>query len=396
MTYKNIRIGLFGFGCVGKGLHDVLNATPGIKAEIVKIAVKNQHKKRSIDARYFVFDPAEILEDEDINTVVELIDDHHAAYEIGKQALLNGKNLITANKRMLAHHLEELSAIAAERDLSFLYEGAACGSIPIIRNLEEYYDNDLLSGLSGIFNGSSNFILSKMSQDNMEYDSALRLAQEQGFAESDPTLDVNGYDALFKTVILVAHSFGVFIHPDQVQRLGIQNLQRTDLEFAAQHQLKIKPICTIKKNGSGNFRAAVMPGFIKSDNYLYGVDNEYNAVSVEAAFSDRQLLIGKGAGGHPTGSAVLSDISACSYGYRYEYKKIRQGLTPNYSLDEDLLVYVRSREKIPHELRSAIAISHTPESTSGEILIGRIDGHLLKDKSKDWEDAAVFIATFPE
>lgn len=395
MTYKNIRIGLFGFGCVGKGLHDVLNTTPGIKAEIVKIAVKNRNKKRTIDSKYFVYDPQEILADEDINTVVELIDDHHAAYEIGKQALLKGKNLITANKRMLAHHLEELSAIAAERDLSFLYEGSACGSIPIIRNLEEYYDNDLLSGLSGIFNGSSNFILSKMSHEHMEYESALRLAQDQGFAESDPTLDVNGYDALFKTVILVAHSFGVFIHPDQIQRLGIQNLKRIDLEFAEKHQLKIKPICTIKKNGSHSFTAAVMPGFIKSDNYLHAVENEYNAVSVEAAFSDRQLLIGKGAGGHPTGSAVLSDISACSYGYRYEYKKMKQGLVPTFTLEEELQVYVRSPDKIPHDLRSALTISHSPENKSGETLIGRIQGDLLKEKSKEWEEASIFIATFP-
>lgn len=396
MTYRNIRVGLFGFGCVGKGLHDVLHATPGIKAEIVKIAVKNKNKKRAIDPRYFVFEPQEILADDDINTVVELIDDHHVAYEIGKQALLNGKNLITANKRMLAHHLNELSTIAAERDLSFLYEGAACGSIPIIRNLEEYYDNDLLSGLSGIFNGSSNFILSKMSQEGMGYESALRLAQEEGFAESDPTLDVNGYDALFKTVILVAHSFGVFIHPDQIQRLGIQNLQRIDLEFAGKHKLKIKPICTIKKKGSGSFTATVMPGFIKSDNYLYSVENEYNAVSIEAAFSDRQLLIGKGAGGHPTGSAVLSDISACSYGYRYEYKKMKQGLVPSYSLEEDLQVYVRSPRKIPQDLRSALSISRSPKNTSGETLIGRIHRNLLKEKSKEWEEDSIFIATFPE
>jgi len=396
MTSKNIRIGLFGFGCVGKGLHDVLQATPGIKAEIIKIAVKNKDKKRALDPGYFVYNPGEILENKDINTIVELIDDHEAAYDIGKQALLNGKNFITANKRMLAHHIEELSAIAAAQDLSFLYEGAACGSIPIIRNLEEYYDNDLLNGLSGIFNGSSNFILSKMSQENMDYDSALSLAQELGFAETDPALDVHGYDALFKTAILVAHCFGVFLPPDQIQRLGIQHLQPVDLEYARQHGLKVKPLCTIKKNGGGRFTATVMPGFIKSDNFLSNVDNEYNAVSVEAAFSDRQLLIGKGAGGHPTGSAVLSDISACSYGYRYEYKKMRQGLIPTYALDDDLQVYVRSPHKIPADLRSGMDISQRPECSSGEVLIGRINGHLLKEKTEEWERSSLFIASFPD
>lgn len=341
MTQHSIRIGLFGFGCVGQGLYDVLHLTGGVKAEIVRICVKDKNKPRKLPASFFTFDKREILDDASINTVVELIDDADEAYRITKEALQRGKNVITANKRMLAFHLEELSKLALEKQVSFLYEGAACASIPVIRNLEEYYDNDLLNCVSGIFNGSTNYILTKVFSEGWDYPTALKRAQEAGFAESDPTLDVQAFDPLFKTVVLAAHAFGTFLNPNDIFHFGIDTLTPDDLRYASEKGFKIKLAGEVRKTPGNKLTALVMPKFIPQGHYLYNVENEYNGVVVEAAFSDKQFLMGKGAGSHPTGSAVLSDISACGYGYVYEYKKVRQGNVPEFSNNARLNVFLR-------------------------------------------------------
>ena len=163
-----IKIGLFGFGCVGQGLYDVLTESSGFKAEIVKIGVKDRAKKRKLPASIFTFDKEEILGNAEINLVVELIDDAEEAYNIVKSALISGKNVVTANKKMLANNLEELVALQKKHNVSLLYEASSCGSIPIIRNLEEYYDNEQLNSVSGIFNGTSNYILSKIFSENSQ------------------------------------------------------------------------------------------------------------------------------------------------------------------------------------------------------------------------------------
>lgn len=341
MTQNTIKIGLFGFGCVGQGLYDVLHLTGGVKAEIVRICVKDRHKPRKLPASFFTYNKRNILDDERINTIVELIDDAEEAYHIVKEALQRGKNVITANKRMLAFHLEELSRLALEKQVSFLYEGAACASIPVIRNLEEYYDNDLLSRVSGIFNGSTNYILSKVVQEGWDYPTALRRAQEAGFAESDPSLDVQAFDPLFKTVVLAAHAFGTFLQPKDIFHFGIDTLLPEDLRYASEKGYKIKLAGEVFKTPENKLHAWVMPRLVPQGHYLYNVENEYNGVVVEAAFSDQQFLMGKGAGSHPTGSAVLSDISACGYGYVYEYKKVRQGNVPEFSNDTRVAVFVR-------------------------------------------------------
>ncbi len=210
MNPKKLQIGLFGFGCVGQGLHDVLGNSTNLTAEIERIAVKNRDKKRSLSAENFTFDKEDILQNDKVNLVVELIDNADEAYEIVKTSLKNGKSVVSANKKMVAEHLEELVDLQKENGVSLLYEASCCGSIPIIRTLEEYYDNELLFSISGIFNGSSNYILTKVLNEGKAYDEVLKQAQDLGFAETDPTLDVGGFDAKYKLVILTAHSFGVF------------------------------------------------------------------------------------------------------------------------------------------------------------------------------------------
>lgn len=320
---KKLKIGLFGFGVVGQGLHDIIRSQ-NLNLEIVKIAIKNPEKKRTLDAHLFTTAHAEILNNPEINTIVELIDDADAAFDIVKVALQNGKNVVSANKKMIATHLAELVELQAKHGTSLLYEGAVCGSIPIIRNLEEYYDNELLHGISGIFNGSSNYILSKIFNEGLAYDTALKQAQDLGFAETNPILDVGGYDPKFKLTIATAHAYGLFIDPDKILNVGIQNISDADIQYAREKNFKIKLVPTARKISTKQVVTYVLPKFVKADDFLYNVENEYNGVTVQAAFADKQFFFGKGAGGHPTGAAVLSDIAALRYDYRYEYKKYHQ------------------------------------------------------------------------
>ena len=337
---KKLKIGIFGFGVVGQGLHDIIKGQD-LNLEIIKIAIKNPTKKRSLDAKLFTTDHDEILNNPEINTIVELIDDADAAFTIAKRALSSGKHVVSANKKMIANHLEELVELQAKHGTSLLYEGAVCGSIPIIRNLEEYYDNELLHGISGIFNGSSNYILSKIFNEGLPYEVALQQAQDLGFAETDPILDVGGYDAKFKLAIATAHAYGLFIDPTHILNVGIQNLSENDIRYAKEKNFKIKLVPTARKISTKQVVTYVLPKFVKSDDFLFNVENEYNGVTVQAAFADKQFFFGKGAGGHPTGAAVLSDIAALRYGYRYEYKKLHQHNGLIHTDNVNIEVYLR-------------------------------------------------------
>ena len=330
-TAKNIKqengtrqiIGLFGFGTVGKGLYHVLGSSPTTKATIKTICIKNPDKERDINANLLTTNSDDILNDPEINLVVELIDNADDAYQLVKAALLCGKSVVSGNKTMLAHHLDELIEIQLATGSALLYDASACGSIPVIRNLEEYYDNDLLLSIQGILNGSTNYILSRIFQHGDSYNVALKQAQELGFAESNPTFDVDGFDALYKLIILAVHGFGTYVHPKQAFHCGISTLNQTDIQYAKEKGKKIKLVATLSKLDNCRFTLYVMPRLVSPDEYIYNVEEEYNGVVIEGAFYEKQFMFGKGAGGFPTGSAVLSDITARYHDYRYEYKKQR-------------------------------------------------------------------------
>ncbi|MCE2788815.1 MAG: homoserine dehydrogenase [Saprospiraceae bacterium] len=330
---STLKIGLFGCGCVGGGLYEVLNQTRQLPAVIHKIVVKDPSKKRQVPSSLISFHKEEILDDPAIDIVVELINDSDAAYHIVCDALKKGKHVVSANKKLIAEHLDELILLAKSNGVSFLYEGAVGGSIPVIRNLEEYYNNDTLSSIEGIINGTTNFILTK-GNEGIGYAEALAEAQLKGFAEADPTLDVDGFDAKFKLVLLLKHAFGLTTTPDEVFNTGIRHIKQQDIAFAREKGYRIKLIGHGHKLPSG-VAGFVAPQFIKNQHPAYFVDNEFNAIIVQAAFADKQLFIGKGAGSFPTASAVLSDISAIQYQYQYEYRKSdtpTNKLTPDFHL----------------------------------------------------------------
>lgn len=381
MNEKHIKLGLFGFGCVGQGLYDVLNHSQGLKADIEKICVKTRSKERKIDAKYFTYEKEEILARKDLDVVVELIDNAQDAYEIVARALKNGVSVVTANKKMLAENFAELNKLQQENNVALLYEGSAGGSIPIIRNLEEYYDNELLTSISGLLNGSCNYILTRMELENMDYADALKKAQESGFAESDPWLDVAGYDTLYKLILLTIHSFGIILKPDDVLALGIQNISFDDIRYAKEKGLRIKLIASATKVGD-KFRVYAMPHFVSKESELFNILYEDNAIVVEGAYSCKQTLSGKGAGSYPTGSAVLSDISALTYQYKYGYRKltkVRQqhaGKVIDYAklLDTDfnIKVYVRFTNRDELKALDIVSIEEEYKSPTTNYIIATV------------------------
>jgi homoserine dehydrogenase len=246
-THKNLVLGLFGFGVVGEGLYKVLNLTPSLNATIKKICIKNSKKKRNAPAELFTTDKKTLLNDPEINVIVEMIDDADAAYEIVKSAFQNGKSVVSANKKMIAEHLPEFLELQQQTGTSFLYEAACCASIPVIRNLEEYYDNDLLHSINAVVNGSTNYILTKMFEEKLSFKNALIQAQQLGFAESNPALDVEGFDALNKWTFLLTHAYGILPKQNELCFTGIQNITAEDAKQAEKKECIIKLVASAKK-----------------------------------------------------------------------------------------------------------------------------------------------------
>lgn len=378
---KKIKLGLFGFGCVGQGLYNVLHQTKGINAEIKKICIKHPDKIRPIDSSFFTTSRDEILNDPEIDVVVELIDEVDAAFEIVSAALKNRKAVVSANKKMIAENFPALLALQQQYETSFLYEASCCASIPVIRNLEEYYDNDLLTSVKGILNGSTNYILTHIFENNKAFDEALKDAQRLGYAESDPALDVKALDPKYKLLIILVHAFGIILKPGDIFNYGIQNLKEADIRYAREKNSRIKLIAKCAKT-SNNVFAYVMPQFVALSDTLNKVAYEYNGLLLEGAFSEHQFFMGKGAGGNSTGSAVLSDISALTYDYRYEYKKLNQVLNHSYTCDIDLELYVSyhgDQGPDTHDFKS-ISVKH--ESPGFNFLIGKIN--LIKLMEASW------------
>jgi len=390
---KKLTIGLFGFGCVGSGLHEVLNRSNLLDATIKTIVVKNREKQRSLTADNFNYDKELILNDPEINLVVELIDDADAAYEIVTRAIRSGKHVVSANKKMIAHHLSELIDLKNQYKVSFLYEASVCGSIPVIRNLEEYYNNDTLRSVQGICNGTTNYILTRLDRESKSFDEILKDAQQLGFAESDPTLDIDGFDSKFKLQILIAHAFGLITLTEDILNIGIRNLKNQDIRFAKEKGLKIKLISASEKIGQ-NVIGYVAPQFIKEDSFAYDVNYEFNAVAIEALFSDRQVFKGKGAGSFPTASAVLSDISALQFDYGYEYRK-KEATQLSYAKNFSTRLFISSTNPEKLNLIKFTEVEETFSSKDYAYKIGTVNFGELNHKLYR-ENPELFIAFFPE
>jgi homoserine dehydrogenase len=385
MTYdKKLIIGLFGFGVVGEGIYRVLKQTPTLQAEIKKICIKHPDKKRNAPDELFTTDADLLLNDQEINVIVELIDDADAAWHIVRTSLASGKAVVSANKKMIAANLAELLQLQADNNTSFLYEAAVCGSIPVIRNLEEYYDNDMLNSVTGIINGSTNYILTRMNEDGMPYDEALKLAQQLGFAESDPTLDVQGTDAANKLTIILNHAYGVISEPVNIMCKGITQLHPADSVYAKEKGYSIKLVAKAQRVNHTDVAAYVLPTFIGPRSQLFNVRFEFNGVIIGTRLADEQFIYGKGAGRYPTSSAVLSDIAALRYGYKYEYKKSHTGVDYCISNDHVLRIYVSCENMKDIDQSDFISIDETYNSQNRKYITGSISFTKLRNAA--WLD----------
>jgi homoserine dehydrogenase len=326
--------------------------------------------------------------------IVEVINVADAAFSIVATALQNKKSVVSASKKMIAEHLPELLILQRATGMSLLYEAAAGASIPIIRNLEEYYDNDLLYAMRAIVNGSTNFILTKIFMENLDYGQALLLARQLGFAESDPTLDVEGFDAANKWTFLLTHAFGIVTKTDNLVFGGIRNIHALDAAFSREKGFEIKLVAEAKKLTAGKIAAFVLPQFVRPGDLLAFVKDEYNGVVIESSFADQQFFYGKGAGSFPTASAILSDLSALRYDYKYEYKKLYHHESTLLCNDFFLEVYVsfNSIRHIPTEQFAVIKQGHKRRERS--YIIGIISFMTLKENSW-WKDPDVSLIVLP-
>ena len=397
MDNKQINIGLFGFGTVGKGLYDVLKKIQPENVNIVKVCVRNV-AKHSAEAPELEFtsNADDIFSDSRINFIVELIDDAEAAYGIVKRALQAKIPVVSGNKKMLARHIQEMIQLQRDNDTALLYDASACGSIPVIRNLEEYYDNDLLISVKGILNGSSNFILSKIFNEGMNYAEALKLAQDLGFAESDPTLDIGGWDSLFKLIIITIHAFGVYVEPEQIFTFGIGNMNEHDIQFAHEKRRRVKLVGWAEKVDEDKLVLSVMPHLLSKQKYIYSVEDEFNGVVIKGLFYYKQFMFGQGAGGFPTGSAVLSDITAQLYDYRYQYKKLQSPHQLHFTNDYKVRIYYRYDSPATLNLLEFSTIHESYYSDTYKYVVGDIELSQLQAQAQSLRESNVFVCLYPE
>ena len=315
-----INIGLLGVGTVGSGVLHVLEHNgeeiakkAGCKIEIKKILVRNPQKAAELGKKYAVTgDFEDIVNDPDIDIIVELIGREHPAKEYIASALEHGKNVVTANKDVLAKYGRELFPLAELHNVDFMFEGAVGGGIPIIRPLKSCLAANRIKSVMGIVNGTTNYMLTKMSQDHMDYGEVLREAQEKGYAEKDPTADVEGYDACRKVCILASLAFGKHVYPNQVETEGITNITLEDVSYIENAGGVIKLLGQIKYINDNEIAAFVSPAVVYNGSQLASVKDVFNAILVRGDAVGDVCFYGPGAGKLPTASAVVADIIDCA------------------------------------------------------------------------------------
>ena len=309
-----INVAVLGYGTVGSGVVEVINTN---HESINKRAGQEINVKYVLDLRDFPGDPVEkilvhdyeqIVNDPEVDIVVEVMGGVEPAYTFVKKALLAGKNVCTSNKALVADKGRELMDIAREKSINFLFEASCGGGIPIIRVINSSLTGDEIDEVTGILNGTTNYMLYKMSTEGCEFDTVLKEAQQKGYAEADPTADVEGYDACRKIAILSSLAYSEYFDYKDIYTEGITKITPEDMEYAAKLGRTIKLLGTSRRNADGTCYAMVAPFLIGRDSPLYSVNDVFNAVFVHGNMLGDPMFYGSGAGKLPTASAVVGDI----------------------------------------------------------------------------------------
>ncbi len=311
-----INVAIMGHGVVGSGVAEILINSNELISKRVKNDVNIKHilDLRDFDVSYkdkFTKDFNDILNDDSVSVVAEVMGGINPAYDFVKACLLKGKSVVTSNKELVAAKGAELIKIANENNVSFLFEASVGGGIPVLRPIVNCLAANEIDEFWGILNGTTNYILDKMIVDNMDFDSALKSAQDLGFAEKNPAADVEGHDACRKVCILAALSFGKHIYPEQVKTNGITEITLDDVENADSFGAVIKLIGHAKKMENGTVVASVSPTLVGRDHLLSSVNGVFNAIMINGSQTGEVAFYGKGAGKEATASAVVADILDC-------------------------------------------------------------------------------------
>lgn len=313
---KRVNIGLLGLGNIGTGTYKTLEMNrhqieqeTGLDLHITKILDQDTTRNRGIAVRpeQFVSDIEEIWNDPDIQIVIELLGGVEPASSFMLQAMEHGKHVVTANKAAVAAHFPQLMQTAKEHQVRFRFEASVGGGIPILNAITTVLRANQYEEVMGILNGTTNYIMTQMTEYGLEYDAVLKDAQQKGFAEADPTADVEGIDCANKLTILMALTFGNYVPPEDIPTTGISGITKEDIEKATRQHCKIKLIAQAKRKGD-HIDYSVKPMALPADHPLAGVSNEFNAIFIKGNAVDELMFYGKGAGPLPTGSAVMGDV----------------------------------------------------------------------------------------
>lgn len=314
----NMNVAILGFGVVGSGVAEVIKNNCKSIEEGSNVSLK---VTRILDIRDFPDSEykdiltksfEDILNDDSINIVVETMGGVNPAFDFVSKCLMKGKHVVSSNKELVATRGYELLCLAKENNVNFLFEASVGGGIPIIRPISRCLSGNNITEVAGILNGTSNFILTKMIMDGMDFDSALKLAQDKGYAEKDPTADIEGLDAVRKICILASLCFGSHVYPDGVYSEGISKITLEDVAYASAYGSVIKLIAKAKKLDNDKILVIVSPAFVKSTSMLSGVNGVFNACLVRGDMVGEVLMYGQGAGSLATASAVVGDVVDCA------------------------------------------------------------------------------------
>jgi homoserine dehydrogenase len=355
--HSSIKVGIIGLGTVGSAVAHNLQGVPGIQ---LKIAADLRQVKAPCPLTH---DPMALIHNPDIDVVIETIGGIEPAKKFILAALNAKKHVVTANKELLAHHLPELLTVAEKNNVSLLYEAAVGGGIPIINTLRYELSGNRINELYGIVNGTTNYILSKMTQEGREFANALKKAQELGFAEADPKADVEGYDAAYKAVILAAAAFGAQVKLLDVYREGIEKIGVEDINYAYESGYVIK-LLAIARRAGGQLEVRVHPALIPFSHPLASVSDNFNAIYVKGEPVGELMFYGRGAGGDPTSSAVINDVLAIAN----EKLKIKNEKLMNATIrkidDLESRYYIRMQAQDQHGVLAGIAKAFADKKVS--------------------------------
>ncbi len=370
MDKKTINIGLIGFGTVGGGVVDLFLKNKPENVNLKAVVVKNPNKKRNIEFSNITADVRKVIDDPDIDIVVELIGGYDPAKNYILDAIKNKKHVITANKAVISEYGIEIFEEAKKNNVNVGFEAAVAGGIPIINPLLGQLGLGNIEGITGILNGTANFILTKMTE-GIDYNTALKIAQEKGFAEADPSFDVEGLDAAQKIAILASLAFGKWVNLKEVYCEGITEITPTDIEYAKDLGYVVKLLAIAKKTEEGNIDIRVHPALVSKNHRLAKVNNEFNAIHIKGSPFDEYFNVGKGAGQGPTAFSVYYDIMKIA-------ERIRRGVTRKIKIDNKD-IKISDQNKIRTEGYLRLYLRHVPGSLHSILGVLADKGWNVKD-----------------